>query len=251
MQNSAFGIWGILLFVFGWIGGGFGVAGQPHIMVRYMAMRDSYDVSMIRKVYYIWGIVFGVLVMGVGLSTRLLLPNLPKSTQELALPLLSVELLPQILIGVVLAGIFSAAMSTADSQLLSCSATFTQNIAPSKKDSFWRTKFATIAFALIALVITLVGNQSVFDVVIFAWSGLAVVLVPILLLQVLKQRLSEFMMIFLIVVGFATLILWRKWGLHKYLYEGAIGVFFPLLLYGIIRLAKGGFVKKSNKDISQ
>ena len=71
--------------------------------------------------------------IGVGLSARVLLPELASADQELALPVLATQLLPSIFVGGILAGLFSATISTADSQVLSCSAALTQDINPAWK----------------------------------------------------------------------------------------------------------------------
>jgi len=118
MDNSI----GIMLFILGWIFAGFGVVGQPHIMVRFMTLDDVKNINKTRAYYYIWYIAFYTITIGVGLTARLILPETSTFDAELALPMISQKLLPEILIGVVLAGIFSATMSTADSQILSCSA---------------------------------------------------------------------------------------------------------------------------------
>ena len=124
---------GLFLFILGWVFAGFGVIGQPHIMIRFMTINDAESMNKTKAYYYIWFIAFYAVTIGVGLTARLILPDASNFDAELALPMISQQLLPEILIGVVLAGIFAATMSTADSQILSCSAAFTRDIIPKEK----------------------------------------------------------------------------------------------------------------------
>ncbi|MEQ9316835.1 MAG: sodium/proline symporter, partial [Henriciella sp.] len=109
-------------FVLGWLAAGFSVVGQPHVMVRFMALDDEKNMQRTRAWYYGFFVLFYILAAGLGLLSRLYLPELASGDTELALPRMALELLPDIFVGLILAGIFAATMSTADSVVLSCSA---------------------------------------------------------------------------------------------------------------------------------
>ena len=79
---------------------------QPHIMVRFMTVDDPENMTQTKIYYYSWYIAFYTVTIGVGLLARLILPESSTFDAELALPLMSQKMLPEILIGVVLAGIF-------------------------------------------------------------------------------------------------------------------------------------------------
>lgn len=80
-----------------------------------------------------------------GLSARVLLPGLiDGGDPELALPQMATELLPTLLVGIILAGIFAAVISTADSQILSCSAALTQDLFPVMSNSYKLVKVGTL-----------------------------------------------------------------------------------------------------------
>nr|MDJ0572945.1 sodium/proline symporter [Pleurocapsa sp. MO_192.B19] len=112
--------WGFLPFFIGWLVAGFGVVGQPHILVRAMAVDAANNIGKARDIKTTCGIITAFTAIFIGLAARTLLPEL--NDPELALLNLSQELLPGILVGVMLAGLFAATISTADSQILSCSA---------------------------------------------------------------------------------------------------------------------------------
>merc|ERR1739838_388970 len=140
-----------------------------------------------------------------------LLPNLMTSADpELALPNLSIELLPAILVGLMLAGIFAAAISTADSQILSCSAALSQDLVPSAANSYRKAKIATLVATAIVLAIALITNNSVFALVIFSWSVLACALGPLLVLRVWQKPVSVPVAITMMITGIVVPIIWNK-----------------------------------------
>ena len=106
---------GFIPYFIAWLVAGFGVVGQPHIMVRAMAIANAENVAKARDIKVIAGLTTSFASLGIGLTGRVLLPELLNSGDpELALPLMALNLLPAALVGVMLAGVFSATMSTAD-----------------------------------------------------------------------------------------------------------------------------------------
>ena len=107
---------------------------------------------------------------------------------EFAMPVLARELLPDVLLGLMLAGLFSATMSTADSQILVCSGSLTQDVFPQWKNSYAASKVATLLVAALALAIALSASDSVFALVLVAWSAMGATLGPILILRLYGRR---------------------------------------------------------------
>ncbi len=229
---------GVFLFILGWVFGGFGVIGQPHIMVRFMTVDDSKNINRTRAYYYLWYIAFYAATIGVGLTARLILPEVANFDAELALPLMSQKILPEILIGVVLAGIFSATMSTADSQVLSCSAAFTRDIAPSKSSSIIVTKLATAGVTIMALLIALFGSKNVFELVLMSWSILSAAFGPILFLLAINKKVSETTGIVMVVSGVLATVGWKYAGLGGTIYEVAPGIVMGLIAYFVLSQTK-------------
>ena len=185
------GALGIVLFVLGWMFAGLSVIGQPHIMIRFMALEKPSDMGAARAWYYSYFTLFYALATGVGLLSRLYLPDLANLDPELALPTMSVELLPPLLVGVMLAGVFAATMSTADSLVLACSAAITHDLTPQKLEQPWMMKAATAGVTVLALIFALSGSRSVFSLVILAWSTLACAFGPLIALLALRRRLPQ------------------------------------------------------------
>ncbi|QIB64505.1 sodium/proline symporter [Kineobactrum salinum] len=224
------GLAGAVLFALGWLFAGLSVIGQPHVMVRFMTLDNNDSMVRARLWYYLWFTAFYSLATGVGMLSRIYLSHGAEFDAELALPTMAVELLPPVLVGLVLAGIFAATMSTADSLVLSCSAALTHDLLPGRVGSTLLIKFATLGICVLALAWALLNQQSVFNLVILSWSGMASALAPLLVVLSLGHRPAQSLSVLAVVVGLAVALLWRYLGLHNAVYEGLPGILAGLLL---------------------
>jgi sodium/proline symporter len=227
------GLAGGLWFSIGWMFAGLSVIGQPHIMVRFMTLENAEKMHQARFWYYLWFVIFYCLATGVGLLSRIYLSDTAGLDAELALPLMAQQLLSPALVGLILAGIFAATMSTADSLILSCSASVTHDLLPHKIEKTALIKLITLIITLCALFLALMNNQSVFNLVIMAWSGLASAFAPLLIVLCLGGKPSQKLSILAVFVGFFVALIWRYMGWHHAIYEGMAGILSGLLLLSI------------------
>lgn len=227
------GLAGALLFSLGWMFAGLSVIGQPHIMVRFMTLESVGKMKQARVWYYFWFLIFYSLATGVGMLSRIYLSDSATFDAELALPFMAQQLLPPTLVGLILAGIFAATMSTADSLILSCSAAVTHDLLPHKIEKIKLIKLITLAIIFCALILALMNNQSVFNLVIMAWSGLASAFAPLLIVLCLRGKPSQRLSILAIFTGFFVALLWRYMDWHHSIYEGMAGILSGLLLFSI------------------
>ena len=129
--------------------------------------------------------------------------------------------------GFILAGLFAATMSTADSQLLCCSAALTQDIFPQYSKNYRVVKLATVAITLGMLGVALIGG-SVFVLVILAWSCLASGLGPLLVVRAFGKDVPGPVGVGMMLSGVAAVLLWR-YGLEL---SGALYDCLPGMLTG-------------------
>jgi len=223
--------YGAALFAVGWMFAGACVIGQPHIMVRFMALENEERMGRARAWYYGFYASFFAISIIVGLMTRLHLGDIGLMDPELVLPVMAVDLLPAFLVGLILAGIFAATMSTADSLLLSCAATFTHDLLPSQLERPAILRGATVAMTAFALAIALSGSQSVFSLVILAWSVLGASFGPLLILLALRRPVAEVQAIAMIIAGCAAVLIWRSCGLQGAVFEGLPGMVAAFAVY--------------------
>lgn len=241
--------YGFSWFMLSWLVAGLGVVGQPHIMVRAMAINDAAKLGISRNLYAISYVIFSTAAVLVGLSARVLLPNLlDGGDPELALPQMAIALLPAVLVGIILAGIFSAVVSTADSQILACSAALTQDLVPSMGRNYKLVKIGTAVVTAIVIAIALGSDKNMFALGVFAWSALASGLAPLLMLRVWRCPVSAPLGVTMMIAGIATAAIWNGvLQLSSSVYEVLPGMSVGFLVYGIGRLAEPLFSTMSNK----
>jgi len=224
----------IALFVVGYVAGGFGVIAQPHVMIRFMALNDAAHMRKARIYYYSSYFAFCVVTFLVALSARLIFPDTSLFDSELALPMMTIRLVPEVLVGLVLAGVFAACMSTADSQILGCSAALTEDILKQTSNSVWRARLATGAVTGIALAISLLGLESVFALVLYAWSVLAAAFAPLIIVYSLCRKLRESEALLIMGSSILITLVWRALGWGSIVYEAGPAIAFGVLAYFLL-----------------
>ncbi len=249
---------GFALYLMGMAFGGFGAIGQPHILVRFMAIRSVNDMQRARWIYFLWFIPFFVASIAVGLYARAYMPDLlsipltagmtESQASELAMPEMARRLLPDVLIGLTLAGLFSATMSTADSQILVCSSAITQDVNPNWKNSYVAAKLATLAVTGLALIIAVFAGQGVFSLVLIAWSALGAGFGPALLLRLLGVPLSSLTITLMMTAGVGTVVAWNTIG-----YDGDVFKLLPGMVASFLMWPVGAMVQRlcSRKDLPE
>ena len=205
---------GAALWIAAFFLGGLGVAGQPQVVSRVMTLKDDAARKQAMVWFFVWQTPFIVLMFIIGLACRVLLPELGPDGAETGLPFLAMKQLSPFLGGVILASIFAATMSTADSQVLACTAAITDDVRPEWSQDHKTTKKVTLAMAVFATVISLVGQQfpgfgdSVFSLVVLAVYGLGAIFVPMILVRMMGYEPDTTHSILMMMAGFFGVIGW-------------------------------------------
>lgn len=234
---------GVVPFILGFAFAGLGTVGQPHIVTRLMSIESLEAVKSARFFYFLWYIPFFLFSIGVGLYCRAIMPDLAslpiaqglEEPTELALPLMTMELLPQVFVGLALAGLFAAAVSTADSQIIVCSGAFTQDINPKWRKSYLASKLGTFGVTAMALGICLFAPEGVFGLVLIAWSAMGASLGSVLVVRLFRLPLSTPTALFMMAAAVVTVVIWHVSGLDDDVFKILPGVIAAAAAYGISR----------------
>ena len=227
--------YGFALYLASWMAAGIGVLGQPHVMIRPMTITSSDHIAVARRIYTAYYSMFAAAAITVGLTARVLLPVGSEFDPELGLPHLSQLLLPEFMVGFILAGVFAATISTADSLILACSAALTQDLAPHWSSSYTKTKLGTLLVTAGVVLFVFSAGQSVFDLVVFSWSALGGTLGPLLALRALGKPVSNRLGISMMAVALTAMLLWRAFGDSASINEILPGMLAGFLAYAIGR----------------
>ena len=226
------------MFIIGWFFSGVGVIGQPHVMVRFMTIDSTKNIPKTRIYYYTWYTLFYLFSILAAFVARLLIPETNNLDPELALPTLAQSLLPEFFVGVILAGIFAATMSTADSQILACTASITNDLSLNKNNNYLINKLATLIITVFVVTIAINDSKNVFNLVLMSWSTLACCFSPLLIVNSLKQKVSEFSSLMMMIIPLITLMVWRHYELNTYIYEVAPGIMSGILTFFVFKLLR-------------
>jgi sodium/proline symporter len=221
----------IVLFILGWIFGGISVLGQPHIVIRFMSLDKLEHINRLRIYYYSWFTFFYGTTIIVGLLARIILPDVQGFDQELALPTMAKLLLPDILVGLILAAMFAATISTADSLVIACSGAITRDFLLTENHSLTAAKMATAFIIITAVIIAISDNKTIFNLVLLAWGLLAAAFVPLILVYSRKKSPSQPLAITMMLVGILVYLFWYYMELGELVYEVLPAILSGLLVY--------------------
>lgn len=235
---------GPFLFILGCLSVGVSFIGFPHVMVRFMTLKTSKDAR--RAVWWFEGSygAFYVTAYIVALCARVLIPEAADFDTELALPEMALDLLPSILVGVILAGIFAGTISTADSLVLSSTASLSRDIFHKYRDSYNFMKVSTLVFTAAALGIALLGSKSVFDLVLFVIAIMGAGFAPLMLVRVFGGHLSERVALLMVFGGLSAAVYWRLAGHHVHIFDSLPGMVAAMVIYGTAQLIRVLRVRK-------
>ena len=206
-------MFGISMWVFAFFLGGIAVAGQPQVVSRVMTLGSEKDRKQAMIWFFVWQTPFIILMTFVGLASRVLFPKADDFDPELGLPMLAMDTMPAIGIGMILASIFAATMSTADSQVLACTAAITDDIKPEWREDHKTTKKVTLVVAAFATAISIgglyvPGGDSVFKLVVLAVYGLGSIFVPLLVIRWMGYKPDSTHSIVMMSSAFIAVIAW-------------------------------------------
>ena len=203
---------GVSLWVFAFFLGGLSVAGQPQVVTRVMTLGTDEDRKTAMIWFFAWQTPFLLLMVIIGLASRVVFSG-ADFDPELGLPMLAMETLGPFWVGLILASIFAATMSTADSQVLACTAAFTDDIMPQISQDHKKTKIVTLIIAAFATMISIFGlyvpgGDSVFALVVLAVYGLGSIFVPILIIRWAGYNPDTNHTMAMMTAALITVILW-------------------------------------------
>lgn len=196
---------------------GLGYFGQPHIIVRFMAIRSVKDIPVARRIGMGWMIISIIGALMVGLTGIAFV-----SMKQLALPdpetifiLYSQILFHPLITGFLLAAILAAIMSTISSQLLVTSSSLAGDIYhrflrrdASQKELLLISRLAVALVALIAIAFAYDRSSSILSLVSNAWAGFGAAFGPVILLSLFWGNMTRVAAISGMLTGAGVVLLW-------------------------------------------
>ncbi|MCX2828616.1 sodium/proline symporter PutP [Bacillus pseudomycoides] len=242
-----------IISLFAW---GLGYAGQPHIIVRFMAISSVKEIKSARRIGMSWMIfsVVGAMFTGLIGIAYYSKAGLKLSDPETIFVELGNILFHPLITGFLLAAILAAIMSTISSQLLVTSSAVTEDIyrtffkrSASDRELVFVGRMAVLVIALIGCGLAFKQNDTILALVGYAWAGFGSSFGPVVLLSLYWKRMTKWGALAGMIAGAATVITWTQFKFLKdFLYEMIPGFTASLLAIVIVSL-----LTKPSKEVEK
>ena len=176
---------------------GLGYFGMPQVLVRFMSVKNSEEIKKSRVIAVVWVVISLFCAVSIGLIGRAVLPTefLTNSAAENIFIVLAQMMLPSFMCGLVVSGIFAAAMSSSSSYLLISGSAVAENIFRGliKKNAtdaqvMIVARITLVVILLFGIFIAIDENSIIFQVVSYAWAGFGAAFGPLMLLSLYWKR---------------------------------------------------------------
>ncbi|RKF22963.1 sodium/proline symporter PutP [Altericroceibacterium spongiae] len=203
---------------------GLGYFGQPHIIVRFMAVRDVKATKTARNIGMSWMFVSLIGALGVGIAGRAYMEmnNLPMDDPETIFIQLAHYLFHPLITGFLLAALLAAIMSTISSQLLVSSSSLTEDFYrlflrkhASETEMVNVGRVCVLLVSLAAIYMARDPNSEVLSLVSNAWAGFGAAFGPLMILSLTWRRMTGAGALSGLITGAAVVILWIATGLNE------------------------------------
>lgn len=236
---------------------GLGYFGQPHIIVRFMAISSVEETKQARRIGIGWMFLslFGAIATALVGVAYFKQNNLTLKDPETVFISLGQIFFHPFVAGVMLAAILAAVMSTISSQLIVTSSALVEDIYKkvfnqnaSDKHYVLMGRLAVLVVSVIAFYLSWEQNATILKLVSFAWAGFGAAFGPIILLSLYWRKLTNIGALCSMVVGAAVAYIWGSIeSLSSMLYEIVPGFFLAFIVAIVVSL----MTYKCNDDIER
>ncbi|MCE7481003.1 MULTISPECIES: sodium/proline symporter PutP [Microbacterium] len=208
---------GTILAIVGSLAWGLGYFGQPHIIVRFMALRNPGEAKTARRIGMSWMIIslVGAVFSGFVGIAYMAHQGIDLANPETVVLVMAQTLLHPFIAGLVLAAVLAAIMSTISSQLIVASSALVEDLfkvakkEPSPKLLMILGRGTVLCVAIIAMLLALIPNDTILGLVSFAWAGFGAAFGPLILLSLFWRKLTNWGALAGMFVGAAGVFIWK------------------------------------------
>ena len=196
---------------------GLGYFGQPHIIVRFMAIKGVSEIATARRIGMSWMVVsiLGTIAVGLAGAAYVQVNDLSLADPETIFIFLSTTLFHPLIAGFLLAAILAAIMSTISSQLLVASSSITEDVYytflrknASESERLIVGRLSVVSVALLAVILAHDRDSSILSLVSNAWAGFGASFGPVVLLSLFWARMTRQGALVGMFSGAATVLFW-------------------------------------------
>jgi sodium/proline symporter len=199
---------------------GLGYFGQPHIVIRFMAIRSARQIPQARRIAMVWVFLTLTAAVAVGLVGRVFLKEtLQGAAAETVFIVMTGKIFTSFFAGMVFSAVLAAIMSTASAQLLVTSSAVSQDLYKAlihkqadEKELLQVSRWSVIMVAVIAVALGANPENRVLDLVAYAWAGFGAAFGPAILVSLYWKRMTGKGALAGIITGGTTVLVWKQFG---------------------------------------
>lgn len=214
LPDGYFNFWTSWQDVLSGLGWGLGYFGMPHIIIRFMSLKSEKELRKSSVIGISWTTIILIMSVLSGVVGRMFLGDIEDSS--VVFITMTRKIFPALISGILLSAILSAAMSTADSQLLASASAFANDVYKpvirknaTNKEMLWSSRLVVIAIAVVALIIAANPNSgTIMALVENAWGVFGAAFGPVIMLSLFWKRFTFSGAVAGIVAGSLVDILW-------------------------------------------
>lgn len=212
---------------------GLGYFGQPHILVRFMAADSVKTMPAARRIGMIWMTICLFAAVAIGMVGVIYFGVYPEQAAVVSqnAEMVFIELANKIFnpwwVGVMMAAILAAVMSTLSCQLLVCSSALTEDFyrnflrkTATHNELIWVGRIMVGVVSVVAILISLDPQSRVLTMVSYAWAGFGASFGSVILLSLFWGKLTKNGALAGMITGAITVVVWKHfaiWGLYEIL----------------------------------
>lgn len=206
---------------------GLGYFGMPHVLLHFMAAKDEHKLGFSRRVATVWvvlslgvAVIIGIVGFSMARAGVIAMPETESAAENVIVNTSSViashGVFPALVVGIIIAGILAATMSTADAQLLAAASGVTHNLVAdvfgikvSDRKAMLIARLTVVGVAVLGVIFASNPSSSIFRVVSFAWAGFGATFGPVVLFALFWKRCNYQGAIAGMISGAATVFIWK------------------------------------------
>lgn len=237
------GMSALLVMIVSSLGWGLGYFGQPHILVKFMAIGDPKELKKSTRIAMTWVLLSLTFAIAIGVVGKAYLSTpLENANAERVFILMAESLSAPFITGIIWSAILAAIMSTSSSQLLVTSSAVSRDLFQAflKKDASEKTliRVSRLSVLLVSAIAVYLGsnpNSYIFSIVSYAWAGFGACFGATVLLSLYWKRMTLKGAYAGVIVGGVTVLIWKQFEWFG-LYELVPGFFFSIAAIIIVSL---------------
>ena len=226
-----------LIGIISLLGWGLGYFGQPHIISKYMAIKNVSDIKIATRICITWMTISMIAAALVGLFGFAFFVGDPLKHHETIFIASSNLILPAIFMGLVISAILAAIMSTINGQILICCATLTEDFykrflrpKAENKELLITTRAFVLLITFITFFIARNEQSTVLGLVGYAWAGLGASIGPVIICALFVKRTTKLAAIIGVISGAVASVIFAEWKIFSYEIFPAFGISLALIL---------------------